>query len=124
MLVVEDEIPLLEAIKTKLEHGGFQVITARTAEQAAGYMEDVARVDAIWLDHYLLGQASGLDFLVKCKSEDSGCRNVPVFVVSNTASRDKVQAYLKLGVNKYYVKAEHRLDEIVGEIKKAIEAEE
>lgn len=118
VLVVEDEQPLLFAIKAKLEHSGFQVVTARSVEQASGYLEDVPTIDVIWLDHYLLGKESGLDFLVKCKSETSWCKHIPVFVVSNTASRDKVQAYIKLGATKYYVKAEHRLDEIIGEIKK------
>ena len=45
-------------------------------------------------------------------------KKIPVFVVSNTASPDKVQSYMRLGVNKYYVKAEHRLDEIIEEIHK------
>jgi hypothetical protein len=42
---------------------------------------------------------------------------VPIFVVSNTASADKVQSYLQLGVNKYYTKADYRLDDIIKDIK-------
>ncbi|MFH1233308.1 MAG: response regulator [Patescibacteria group bacterium] len=116
ILVVEDERPLLGAIKIKLEKNGFAVLTARSVEQALNHLEDVGKVDVIWLDHYLLGKENGLDFMVKCKQDGSWCKNVPIYVVSNTASADNVQAYLKFGVNKYYVKAVTRLDEIIQEI--------
>lgn len=117
ILVIEDERPLIEAIKTKLEKNGFAVTTARTVEQALNYLEDLERVDAIWLDHYLLGKEDGLDFVAKIKSHDGKWKHIPIFVVSNTASPDKVQSYIRLGISKYYVKAEHRLDKIINEIK-------
>lgn len=117
ILVIEDERPLIEAIKTKLEKNGFAVTTARTVEQALNYMEDIGTIDAIWLDHYLLGKEDGLDFVTKLKSHDGKWKHIPIFVVSNTASPDKVQSYIRLGISKYYVKAEHRLDEIIKEIR-------
>lgn len=116
VLVVEDERPLLEAIRIKLENSGFEVVTARSVEQAINHLEDVDRIDAIWLDHYLLGKENGLDFVAKCKADEAKCVNIPIFVVSNTASSDKVQAYMQLGVNKYYVKAEKRLDDIISDM--------
>lgn len=121
VLVVEDERPLMEAIKIKLEKNGFAVVTARSVEQAFSYLEDLERVDAVWLDHYLLGKEDGLDFVTKLKNKDGRWKNIPIFVVSNTASFDKVQSYIRLGINKYYVKAEHRLDEILQEIKSFLE---
>ena len=121
ILVVEDERPLLVAIKKKLEKNGFEVVTARSVEQASGYLKDVGSIDAIWLDHYLLGKENGLDFVIMCKKEDSWCKNIPIFVISNTASADKVQAYLKLGINKYYVKAEKRMDAIIEEMRAELE---
>jgi len=117
VLVVEDERPLLDAIRIKLEKSGFSVVTARSVEQALNHVKDVGNIDAIWLDHYLLGKESGLDFVVNCKQENSWCKNIPIFVVSNTATPEKVKAYLELGVEKYYVKAEKRLDDVIGEIK-------
>lgn len=117
ILVVEDERSLLEAIKIKLEKIGFAVVTARSVKQALGYLEDLGRVDAVWLDHYLFGKEDGLDFVTKMKAQDGRWKGIPIFVVSNTASADKVQAYIRLGISKYYVKVEHRLDEIANEIK-------
>jgi two-component system phosphate regulon response regulator PhoB len=119
VLVVEDELPLAEAIKIKLERSGFGVVTARTSKQALNLLRDVPKVDAIWLDHYLLGQETGLDFVVEIK-KDKRWRNIPILVVSNSGSGDKVQSYLRLGVEKYYVKSNYRLSDIISEIKESI----
>lgn len=117
ILVVEDEEALASIIKIKLEKNGFKVVSARTAEQALGYLKDELNVQAIWLDHYLLGKENGLDLVVKIKENNSKWHNIPIFVVSNTASPEKVNAYLALGVNKYYTKANFRLENIVNDIK-------
>ena len=117
ILVIEDERPLVAAIEMKLEKNGLSVTTARTVEQGLCYLEDIDNIDAVWLDHYLLGKETGLDFVAKLKSSESKWKKIPIFVVSNTASSSNVRSYMRLGVSKYYVKAEYRLDEIIGEIK-------
>jgi CheY-like chemotaxis protein len=120
ILVVEDEKPLLEAIHSKLETEGFSVVTARTAEQAYGLLEDIKKIDVIWLDHYLLGKENGLDIVIKIK-DDKRYKNIPIFIVSNTASADKVKSYINLGVNKYYIKSNYRLDKIIEDIRACLE---
>ncbi|NMC51841.1 response regulator [Candidatus Kuenenbacteria bacterium] len=115
ILVVEDEKPLQDAIRIKLEKSGFAVVTARTVEQALNYLKDIKEIDVIWLDHYLLGKEDGLDFVAEAKNR-SQWKDIPIFVVSNTASADKVRSYLELGINKYYIKSEKRLDEIISDI--------
>jgi DNA-binding response OmpR family regulator len=121
ILVVEDEEPLLKAIKLKLKKNNFDVVTARSTKQAEDYIKDLPHIDAIWLDHYLLGKENGLDFVGWCKNEENiKCKGKPIFVVSNTASNDKIATYLSLGVEKYLVKSNHRLDELVEDVKKSI----
>jgi two-component system response regulator VicR len=120
ILVIEDEKPLLEAIDIKLKKNGFEVVTARTVEQGKSYVTDLNQVDAIWLDHYLMGKEDGLDFVAWCKKEGNKCRAVPIFVVSNTASPDKVASYMSLGINDYYIKANYRLDQIIEAISQKI----
>ena len=80
------------------------------------YLESLERVDAIWLDHHLLGKEDGLDFVKKFKANGGKWNKIPVFVVSNAASPKTIQAYIKAGVSKYYVKSDHRLDEIINDI--------
>lgn len=137
ILVIEDERPLLEAINAKLEKNGFSVITARSVEQtfnakleknglgvisvssieqAIKYLESLEQVDAIWLDHHLLGKEDGLDFVKKFKANGGRWNKIPIFVVSNAASPKTIQSYMDVGVSKYYVKSDHRLDEIIKDI--------
>ena len=120
ILVLEDEIPLQNAIKLKLTKNGFDVVTARNVEQAMNHLLDIPKIDIIWVDHYLLGEETGFDFVVKLKSSDKW-KNIPIFVVSNTASEDKVKSYLALGVHKYYAKSDFRLDTIILEINSILE---
>ncbi len=141
ILVIEDERPLLEAINAKLEKNGFKVIAARSVEQAFNpaldkkgmgvitiasieqaliYLEGMEKIDAIWLDHHLLGKEDGLDFVTKFKANGGKWKKIPVFVVSNAASPKTVKSYISSGATKYYVKSDHRLDEIIEDIKKAV----
>ena len=55
---------------------------------------------------------NGLEFMQHLKSNPAWSK-IPVLVVSNSASSDKVHSMLALGVRKYLLKAEYRLDEIV-----------
>ena len=120
VLVVEDEQPLREAIKIKLESSGFDVAAASTARQGLNALRDLPRVDAVWLDHYLSVDESGLDFLAEMKKNEAW-EHIPVFSVTNTASAENKYSYLELGVAKYYVKADMRLEDIAKDIKEFLE---
>lgn len=120
ILLVEDERPLLNAIQTKLELNGFDSVSARTVKQALDYLESLSAVDLIWLDHYLLGKEDGIDFVAKVKSVEKW-KKIPIFVVSNTATNEKKHTYINLGVDRYYVKSDHRLDEVIKDIKEVLE---
>jgi len=124
ILVIEDEPPLLEAIRAKMEKTGFLVITGRSVKQALMYLEEGIKIDVIWLDHYLVGLENGLDLVAKIKEEGSKYRNIPVYVVSNTATPDKIQSYIRLGINKYYTKADNRLEDIIKDITNFLSREE
>src|SRR3989337_4199489 len=115
ILVIEDEVPLLEAIKRKLELVGFDVLTAVTTGQSLSYLQDVKRVDLIWLDHYLFGKEPGLLFVAELKN-DPKWKTIPIFVVSNASGAEQKHAYLSLGVDKYYAKVDYRLDQLVKDI--------
>lgn len=121
ILVVEDNQTLLNAIQKKLRKNGFEVVVASTAQQAYDHLLKNSKINAIWLDHYLLGKEDGIDFVLKIKRNDSVWKNIPIFVVSNTVGPDKVEVYIRLGVVKYYTKAEILLDEIIADIKTFIQ---
>ena|SRR3989339_378581 len=137
ILVIEDERALLNVVNAKLEKKGFGVMTARSVDevfnanlekndlgviaassikQALEYLENLEKIDAVWLDHNLLGKENGLDFVKKLKANGGRWENIPIFVVSNTESSATIKSYVNLGVSKYYVKSNHRLDKIIEDI--------
>ena len=116
ILVVEDERPLLEVIRLKLENSGFDIITARSAEQAIDFLKHVGSVDLVWLDHYLLGKNNGVSFVEFLKKHKEW-QQIPILVVSNSSSDETRQQYLKIGVNRFYVKAETPLEVILKDVK-------
>jgi CheY-like chemotaxis protein len=137
ILVIEDERPLLEVVNSRLEKKGFGVMTARSVDEvfnagldkkglgviaaksiqeALDHLKNLEQIDAIWLDHNLIGKENGFELVKKIKANGGKWKKIPIFVVSNTEKSEVTTTYLKLGVNKYYVKSNHRLDDIIRDI--------
>lgn len=137
ILVIEDERALLNVVNTRLGKKGFEVMTARSVDevfnanleknglgviaaksikQALDYLEDLEKIDAIWLDHNLIGKENGLDFIKKIKTNGGRWKKIPIFVVSNTEASTTIKSYVNLGISKYYIKSNHKLDEIIEDI--------
>lgn len=142
ILVIEDEKPLLDVVHSRLQKKGFGVMTARSVDevfnagieessmgiiavksiqQALDYLGDLEKVDAIWLDHNLIGKENGFDLVKKIKANGGRWKKVPIFVVSNTEASKTIKTYVDLGVHKYYVKSNHKLDDIIGDIHKHLD---
>lgn len=120
ILVIEDEALLLQAIIKKLELNGYESVSATSGEQALDYLNNLEELpDLIWLDYYL-GDMNGLEFMNTIK-ENEQWKDIPVVVVSNSASDEKIHSMLALGAQKYLLKAQHRLDSIVEMIGKFID---
>ena len=120
LLVVEDVLPLANLIKQSLIRKGCVVFIACTLEQSKRVIQDNEDIAAVWLDHYLVGGGSGYDFLLFLKSKDSKYKDVPVFLVSNSVTQEKIEEYKMGGIDNYYVKSKHHLDEISEDIIKRL----
>jgi len=119
IMVVEDELLLLRAIGKKLELENIEGILCQSGEQALNQLKNLDRPpDAIWLDYYLKDM-DGITFMMKLQSQNKK-HDIPVIVISNSASQEKIKGMIALGAKKYLLKAEHRLDEIVKIIKEFI----
>jgi DNA-binding response OmpR family regulator len=137
ILVIEDERSLFDVVHSRLQKKGFGVMTARSVDEvfnagldekglgviaassikkALEYLQDLEMIDAIWLDHNLLGKENGFDLVKKIKANGGKWKKIPIFVVSNTEKSETIKSYVALGVNKYYVKSNHRLDDIIKDI--------
>lgn len=141
ILVIEDERPLLDVVNSRLAKKGFGVISARSVDQvfnanleknglgiisaknikqALDYLNDLENIDAIWLDHNLLGKEDGIDLVKKFKANGGKWKKIPIFVVSNTEGSETINSYIKLGISKYYVKSNYKLDEIIKDIQSSL----
>ncbi len=122
ILVIEDEPSLREAITLKLNSQGMEVIGFESGQKAIDYLKNLTSLDMlpdlIWLDYYLK-DLNGLDFMKELKKYNN-LISIPVIVVSNSASPQKVQDMLDMGAKKYILKAENRLDDIVGTMQELI----
>ena len=115
ILVVEDEIALQEAIKLKLEkEGGFRYIPATSGEAALALIEK-EKPDLIWLDLLMPGMG-GFSFLEKMR-QDPSLKNLPVIIVSVSASPEKIRRAFELNVVDYIVKSQYKLDDIIEKVR-------
>ncbi|MEI6266948.1 MAG: response regulator [bacterium] len=119
ILVVEDDKALSEEISVNLGQAGFSVLVAVSVDEALAQMEKAPAIQAVWLDHNLIGNLTGLDFLGELKI-NSKWKEIPVFVVTNTMDDDKIAEYQLLGIEKYFVKSTNTLANIVEDIKKTV----
>jgi DNA-binding response OmpR family regulator len=123
IMVVEDEVLLLQAITKKLKISEMDVLSCSSGGQAVDYLNSIDELpDAIWLDYYLKDM-NGLAFMQELKANPKWA-DIPVLVVSNSASPDKVHNMLGLGAKKYILKAEYRLDEIIAMIRDFISSDD
>jgi CheY-like chemotaxis protein len=114
ILVVEDEAPLQEAVKMKLEREGYEVLIASSGEEAVQLLHE-KRPTLVWLDILLPGM-NGIEVLQKIRQEPT-LKDLPVVIVSVSYSQPKLQEALALNVIDYIVKSEHKLDDIIKRVK-------
>jgi CheY-like chemotaxis protein len=114
ILVVEDEAALQDAIKVKLINEGFDYIAAKTAEEAFVYLE-AGKPDIIWLDLLMPGMG-GFAFLEKLRSMPE-LRDLPVVIVSVSASPEKIRRAFELNVVDYIVKSQYKLGDIISRLR-------
>lgn len=116
IMVIEDEELLLQAIGTMLEREQIKAILCTAGNEAINHLKtDPKLPDAIWLDYYLKDM-DGLGFMNALKSNPQW-KDIPVIVVSNSATTNKVSSMLALGAKKYILKAEYRLEDIIKTIR-------
>lgn len=119
ILVLEDERQLARTIREAFIMRKFDVIVVATVEDGIRQLENMKHVDVIWLDHYLLGAASGLDFVIQIKSNPEW-QTIPVFVVSNSSSTENIRSYIQLGAVNYYTKSDYDINQIIDDIEFAL----
>lgn len=100
LLVVDDEETLREGLRTYLEHEGYAVDSAVSAEQALEH--DIAGYDLILLDIMMEGM-SGTELAAKLKEHPSTAA-IPIIFLTAKDRDDDMVAGLQLGADDYITK--------------------
>jgi two-component system KDP operon response regulator KdpE len=113
ILVVDDEIEIVRALRRSLTAHGYKVFTANSGEEAFE-VTSKHRPDLLLLDLLLPGM-SGLEVCERMRAE----LNIPIIVLSvKGAERDKVEA-LDLGADDYVSKP-FGIDEVLARVRVAL----
>ena len=101
VMIVEDEPAILELVAVNLEHAGYEVLRAPSAEQAGRLLSDILP-DVVILDWMLPGQ-SGLALARRLRAEPR-TREMPIiFLTARAGEPDKI-AGLEAGADDYITK--------------------
>lgn len=114
ILVVEDEAAMRSLLRTVLEDAGFAVLEATDGEQGLAVAQ-AERPDLILLD-IIMTKMDGITMLKTMRAQRWG-KKIPVIILTNLASSGRVASALQDEEVDYLVKAEHRLDEVVAQVK-------
>jgi len=118
LLAVEDERPLLQAIREKFTSEGFNVVTASNGQEGleAAFKD---RPNIILLD-ILMPEMNGIAMLDKLREDEWG-KTVPVIALTNVDSEETIQQLKQKGVGEYLIKSNWPMSNIVEIVNKALE---
>ncbi len=117
ILIVEDESSLSSILKKALLGEGFDVDIAGDGQIAVSKLES-SKYDLILLDMYL-PKVEGLQFLKEKKKMGN---ITPTFVFSNINEGDEMKEARELGAERYLIKADTSIDELLTIIKERLKA--
>lgn len=117
ILLVEDDPDQILIYQSKFELEGFFLIVSNNCAKTIDFaLHD--KPDLILLD-LLLKNENGLDILKKLK-EDPKTKEIPVVVFTNFDTDESKDKALRLGAEKYIVKAKVTPNEMVNEIRRVL----
>lgn len=117
VLIIEDDDFLLDLEATKINKSGYEVLVAKTGEEALQKILEPG-IDIILLD-LVLPNYDGFDILKKIR-EGETTKKIPVIIFSNLSESKDVEKATGLGINKFMVKSNFSLEELISEINKIL----
>ncbi len=118
ILLVEDDPFLIDIYTTKMKEFGFTVDIATTGQDCLKKLKE-ENFDLLVLD-IVMPHFDGWEILEKIKNErerEGNFQNLKIVVLSNLGQKEEVEKGLKLGGNKYLIKAHYTPSEVMEEIK-------
>lgn len=117
ILIVDDEHDVQKILGDKIKSEGFEVESAFDGEDALKKVNK-EKPDLILLD-IIMPRMDGISFLHELK-KDPELDAIPVIMLTNLSSKEKVQESVEAGVRDYLVKAHYTLGEVIKKVKERI----
>ena len=114
---VEDDVFLSDIISKKCETNSCSLFHAIDYDGTFELLKDL-EPDVIILDILLPGK-NGFEILQELRKMDK-TKDLPIIILSNFGQKEEIEKGLKLGADKYLIKATLTLDEILGEVNKVM----
>ena len=121
ILLAEDDPFIIEIYSKKIKEAGFDLGLAQTGEEALKKLRE-EKFDLLLLD-IVLPQISGWEVLeeIKNENEKNGALSaLKIFIFSNLGSKAEVEKAIRLGADRYLIKARYTPTQIVKEIKSVL----
>ena len=117
ILIIEDDLPTIEALAFKLSQKGIIASTALNGEEA---IERIKRekYDLILLD-LLLPKKSGFEVLKEIKNNGFP-KETKIIVLSNLGQQENVKKAMQLGASDYIVKSDININDLAERIIKEL----
>jgi len=110
---VEDDEFFSSLMTKKLSETGCTLVFTPTGEEASRIIDE-EKPDLVILD-ILLPEMNGFKVLERIRSSES-LKNTPVIILSNLGGKENIDKAFSLGVEKYFIKTDTDLSELLKEI--------
>lgn len=114
ILIVEDENFLIRTLQDNLIAEGFAVDIAKDGEEAVKIIGK-NKPDLILLD-LLMPKKDGF-YVLKELKKNPKWKSIPVIVLSNLGDDIEIKRAMKMGVDDYFIKSQHSIDEVIKKVK-------
>lgn len=115
ILIVEDELPLIDALNEALSAVGYDVGVASNGNDALKKIE-IFKPDLILLD-IVMPDMDGISFLKQLRKSDASSAKTKVIIFTNLAGEKKWIQDMGLEIEDYIVKANSSLANLIERLK-------
>jgi len=115
ILLVEDDPFLIDIYTTRLKEEGYSVEVSTSGSDCLKKISK-ENFDLLILD-LILPDMNGLEVLKKINEKKESFRGLKIIILSNIGDKKEIEEGIRLGADKYLIKAHHTPSDIIKEIK-------